>query len=90
MKKVLLASILAVASSVAFAQVSNINKGNWMVGGNVGFNSSKQADNDNSQVTTFNISPNIGYFFIDNFAGGLRLSFDSYKQKNASDANTTF
>lgn len=87
MKKVLFAAFLTVCATGAFAQ---INKGQWLVGGNVGFNTSKTGDNDDAKTTSFNISPNAGYFFMDKLAGGLRADFSSEKVKSADDAFTSF
>src|SRR5687767_7520560 len=84
MKKVLIAACLLVSSNAIFAQV---NKGQWLAGGNISFESQKQGD---AKATSFNFSPDAGYFFIDNFAGGIRLDFSSYKVKDADDATTSF
>jgi len=84
MKKVLLAVGLLVSSHAMFAQ---INKGQWLVGGNVAFDSRKIGD---YKETTFEINPNAGYFFINNFAGGLRLGYTSDKVKGDGDATTSF
>jgi len=83
MKKHLIAFAIIVSSYGASAQ---INKGQVMVGGNLSFNSSKYGDVDESKITTFQFNPNIGYFFIDNLAGGLRLSFSSIKEEGEEDA----
>lgn len=83
MKKVLLAAFLLTSSNAIFAQ---INQGQWMVGGNINFTSSKFGDDDDNKVTSFNINPNAGYFFIDKLAAGLRLGFESTKVKSADDA----
>lgn len=55
---------------------SQITKGNWMVGGNASFffTNSNTGITD-TKTTTINLAPNSGYFFIDKFAGGIRLSF---------------
>jgi hypothetical protein len=84
MKKLLLAAFLLVSSTAIFAQ---LNQGQWLAGGNAGFNSYKQGDD---KVFMFNVSPNIGYFFINNFAGGLRLNFLRSKQKGADDAYVSY
>ena len=82
MKKVLLATLLVGSVSAAFSQ-ANINKGDWMLGGDAGFTSQKQGD---YKTTSFNLSPNVGYFFINNFAGGLRANVSSSKSEyNSSD-----
>ena len=84
MKKVLFATLLAVSASAAFAQ-SNINKGDWMVGGNASFDSEKDGD---YKTTTISLSPNVGYFFINNFAGGLRAGVSSSTFKFGSTKET--
>jgi len=62
--------------------MSQINKGQFLVGGNISFESVRY-DERNVVVykdRTFLVSPNIGYFFIPKFAGGLRLNCFFYKQ----------
>lgn len=88
MKKVLFSLALVVAGSAAFAQV---NKGQWLVGGNVSFATTKQADaDDDFRTTSFDVSPNAGYFFINQLAGGLRVNLNLTKTKVAEDATTSF
>jgi hypothetical protein len=85
MKKVLFAAFLLVSSNAIFAQV---NQGQWLVGGSADFNAGKQGDVKN---TTINVAPDAGYFFIDQFAGGLRLDFgyNKTKYKVGTTTNTT-
>ncbi len=83
MKKVLFAALMTIAVQGVFAQV---NKGQWLVGGNADFASSKHGE---LKATEFTFSPNAGYFFIDKFAGGLRVDLTSLKYKGA-DASTRF
>lgn len=87
MKKVLFAAFLLVSSNAIFAQ---INKGQWLVGGNISFSQSQYGDVKDSKETVFSIQPNAGYFFIDKLAGGLRLGYSSDKLKTADDATTAF
>lgn len=83
MKTTLLGVLVLFFSSSLTAQ---INKGQWLAGGSAGFETSKHGSDDASKFTSFNFSPNAGYFFIDNLAGGLRLSIGStkYKDEDAS------
>ena len=81
MKKVLFAALMTIAVQGVFAQV---NKGQWLVGGNAGFESIKHGE---GKATSFTFSPKGGYFFIDNFAGGLRVDLTSVKPKGG-DAST--
>jgi hypothetical protein len=88
MKKTLLMAMFAFTTAIASAQ---INQGQWMVGGDANFSTNKTEDaDDDTRVTDFSINPNVGYFFIDNLAGGLRLSFSSSKTKADDEAFTTF
>ena len=80
MKKFFIASAFALSATAAFSQ-ANIQKGDWLVGGNVGFASSKQGD---YKTTAFNFSPNAGYFFINQLAGGLRATISSEKEELGS------
>jgi len=78
MKFFILSSLSLILTNMAMSQ---INKGEFLVGGNISFESLK---NDGVNVvsyktTTFFASPNIGYFIIPKFVGGLRLNFSVYK-----------
>jgi hypothetical protein len=72
MKKVLLTLFAAVVVMSASAQ---IGKGTILVGGssNLGVNSIKPKDGDSE--TLFNLDAKAGYFFIDNLAAGINLSY---------------
>lgn len=85
MKKVLFATLLMGSVSAAFSQ-SNINKGDWMLGGDAGFSSQKQGD---YKTTNLSLAPNAGYFFINSFAGGLRAEVSSVKESGSSDVTTS-
>lgn len=80
MKKVLFCALLVISGQVTFSQVS---KNQWLVGGMVGFETARI---DEDGYTDFDFSPNAGYFFANKFAGGLRLTFESVKVKDAGDA----
>lgn len=79
MKKILTIAIATLVAGTSFAQTS---KGNWLVGGSAGFNSSKSGSAD--AVSTLNISPNAGYFFGNNFAAGLSVSLESESKHHSS------
>jgi hypothetical protein len=83
MKKVFVLLSMVLLIQTSFAQV---NKGQWLVGGSTTFTSTSQGDYSN---TNFDFSPNVGYFFMNNFAGGLRLGFMSDKDKG-DDATSSF
>ena len=75
MKKYVLTALVAISSLAVSAQT---DKGQWLVGGNGSFDHSKQ-DEVKTSIITF--SPNAGYFFINNLAGGLRVSLNRVSNK---------
>lgn len=78
MKRIFMVAVATILIQAGFAQV---NKGQWLVGGNAGFSSSKWGE---LKTTSVEFSPNAGYFFIDNFAGGLRFNVMSAKSEMGS------
>ncbi len=61
---------------------SQITKGNWLVGGNASFLfTNSNTGGINSKVNKIDIAPDIGYFFIDKFAAGVRLSYNRHYTK---------
>lgn len=77
-KNVFTLLVFFVMTGAAFAQTE---KGNWLVGGNIGLNTPKTN-------TTFNVSPNAGFFFIDNFAAGAMFNYNYNKTETRK--NTDF
>jgi hypothetical protein len=82
-KTVLAACMLLVIVNMASSQIT---KGNLLLGGSTSFSSSKWGD---SKSTSFTFSPNLGYFFINNFAGGLRVQIETEKEDGEDDAYVT-
>jgi hypothetical protein len=80
MKKVLL-SLIAVAG-LAFTTQAQTEKGNFLVGGNVELNTSKN-DGANKTDLNFSVVPSVGYFFSDNFAVGTGVGYEYAKSYNA-------
>jgi Outer membrane protein beta-barrel domain len=78
MKKVFMVAVATILIHTGFAQV---NQGQWLVGGSASFSSSKNGDYKTSLIE---FAPDAGYFFIDNFAGGLRFSVQSAKEELGS------
>lgn len=87
MKKLLFLGVLAASALAVNAQTY---RGQVMVGGNASFTSSKFEDDDDSRVTEIAFNPNIGYFFINNLAGGLRVSLESTKFKGDDEGESVF
>lgn len=86
-------SILVVFISLSFNATSQITKGNWLVGGNGRF-SRQQEKLLGSDVNSImiQVSPNLGYFFVDKFAVGLKPSFGftRFKTNGVVSKSTTF
>ena len=93
MKKLLVLVAITAVSTASFAQ-GNISRGDWMLGGDVGYESASVnsgSSSSTSKETRFNSSLNGGYFFIDKLAGGIRLHSAStkYKSQSTSKVSTT-
>ena len=65
---------------------AQILKNDWLLGGNVKFSSNKVSD---IRTTMVEFSPNAGYFFINNFAGGLRADINSVKVESEDAISST-
>jgi len=81
MKTIILLSFLLALTATAFTQIS---KGQFLIGGNINFESTKDENSVNGthESTNYFISPNIGYFIINKMAIGLRIDFRSYNSKS--------
>lgn len=61
---------------ISFSSISQITKDNWMVGGNAMISFSNQTVNAaSSKGQNISIAPNVGYFFVDKFVGGIRSMY---------------
>ena len=69
--------LLLLCMQVVSAQLT---KGNWLVGGNANFSLSHYDAND-AKLTAIDLSPNIGYFFIDKLATGIRMGYSGSNTK---------
>src|SRR5258706_4638723 len=84
-------TLLSISFILINTAMSQINKGQFLVGGSTSFESIKNDGTNvvNYKTTTFFVSPNIGYFIIPKFVGGLRLNFSVYKQTTPVSYNQT-
>ena len=69
------------------ASAQTVNKGAWMIGGDIQFASVKVKDADGS-TTILGISPQLGYYIMDNFALGLAVDFTSISFDGDSESST--
>jgi hypothetical protein len=65
---------------------AQIMKNDWLLGGGIKFASNKVAD---IKTSMFEFSPNAGYFFVNNFAGGLRADINSVKLEDEDAMSST-
>jgi hypothetical protein len=82
MKKIFFAALMIVSTQAVFSQ---LNRGQWLAGGNVSFESRKQGE---FKETAFTFAPNMGYFFANKFAGGLRLDISTSKAKGDEESSS--
>jgi len=76
-----LALFFIIFSSKAFSQ---IDENQWIIGGHSSFSYSQSKE---LKISEWQISPAAGYFFMDKFAGGLRLSYGSQTRTWSSEKN---
>lgn len=79
MKKI--TALMSFLLLLSFNSNSQLTKGNWLVGGTGRFSSQRQSGNVIAKSSSIRLTPNVGYFFIDKFAGGTKISLDYYKIK---------
>ena len=72
-----------VIGMATLSQAQTVSAGSWMLGGQAGFQSDK-TDGEDDALNTLLISPNIGYFIIDNLGIGLNVGFASLSQGDNS------
>ncbi|MDR2271614.1 MAG: porin family protein [Sphingobacterium sp.] len=85
MKKALLT--LAAIAGLTIAANAQTEKGKIMVGGQVGFQTSKVKDTD-FKNNSFSINPTVGYFVSDNWAVGTGVGYDWSKNETNKDNST--
>ena len=81
-------AILLLAISITKCSTGQITRHNWLVGGTGLFNSTTYTNDlglQSLRYTNIQLSPVIGYFFVNKFAGGLKLSLATSRSKNISD-----
>jgi len=84
MKKFVLTGLVVFSFITAFSQ---FNKGRILLGGNSSFSATTEkyksgnTTTTESKSTSFTFNPQVGYFFIDNFAAGLGLIVDAGSTK---------
>lgn len=92
MLRFFLCSFLVIIAHISFGQLT---KGHWLVGGSGRFYTYKEdlttsLGTSNGKYTQIAISPNIGYFFADKFALGMKTTITSLKGDWTGGSGTSF
>src|SRR5687767_8899117 len=83
MKKILL--IAALSFTFCVDSTSQVTKGSWLVGGNVGFSMSRYGGvASGSNTYTLQIQPKGGIFLFNKFAAGAHVDWSFYKHESES------
>jgi len=86
-------TFIVLLTLISIASNSQITKKNWMLGGNISYASTNyNSSNYGAPHTTYylQVSPNIGYFFVDKLAGGIRASINKTGEKARNQSYTDF
>lgn len=87
MKKKLSVALALMLGMLGFEGMAQWSKGSFMAGGSVAFNreqikeSVNPDDLDNMLETNLGLSPYIGYFFADKWAGGIAPSYSNIRRE---------
>lgn len=87
------ATVIALLSLISLTANSQITKGNWMLGGTISYASTNyNSINYGVPHTAYNlqVSPNVGYFFVDKAAGGIRASISKIGDRDRGQSYTDF
>lgn len=79
---------LAAVAAFTFASQAQTEKGTFLVGGQVGFETSKIKDTDIKE-NSFSINPTVGYFVSDNWAVGTGIGYNWAKSEDGSNETKT-
>lgn len=78
---------LAAVAALTFASQAQTEKGNFVLGGGLGFNTESVKDTDD-KATSFNILPSVGYFVSENISVGVGLGYAWGKTEDGVDETT--
>ena len=86
-----LITLLCISLAITTGAAAQIKKGQFLIGGNISFESIENEGNyaANYETKNFFVSPNIGYFIIEKLAGGLRFDLRSYRSTSPNNYRQT-
>jgi hypothetical protein len=68
---------------LSFSSYSQIYRNTFMVGGSLHFDNYKSGVSGNTN-SSFSATPMVGYFFVDDFAGGIQMTFSNFSAYSAT------
>src|SRR5437870_13812125 len=78
------ALLLTVMLFVYYFGTAQINKGQFLIGGNASYSTHKVGPQSGDRQSMFSISPDAGYFVINKLALGVRAGLSAYKVHTSS------
>lgn len=80
---------MALLAGVAFTSQAQTDKGDFILGGNISFNSIKSDASGANSAYDFTILPNVGYFVSDNIAIGTGIGYQASRLDEANEFGKT-
>ncbi|MFB5946668.1 outer membrane beta-barrel protein [Albibacterium profundi] len=87
MKKLLLS--IALLGGVVLTSQAQTDKGNFILGGTVSYNTVKSDASGANSAYDFSVAPNVGYFVDDNIAIGTGIGYQTSRLDEASNVGKT-
>lgn len=83
--------LICIAASCSVQVQSQVEKDNWLIGGDIVFSSTRQRSEASAGLTvnSFKAAPAIGYFVLDQFAAGLKLGYSNVLNRQSADHSNT-
>ncbi len=79
--------LICIAAFCSVQVQSQVEKNNWLAGGDIVFSSTRQRSEASAGLTVSSLKaePAIGYFVIDKFAAGLKLGYTNLLNRESAD-----
>jgi hypothetical protein len=77
--------LIVLSQGIALCGLSQIDKNQWLIGGNLGFSYSSTSYD---KTTNLSLAPGVGYFLLNQFAAGMKLTAASNTTKKSYNRST--